>query len=378
MRVSRPALPYRRILTVTVALMVSVAAVLAADFLVALVWKPSGATIVKPYIAKDDGWYELAPSFVGKDQFGPYIYDVETDAHGFRKKPGATVAAPYDMIFLGDSFTYGMNGAWDDTFVGMYAGDSGHQAVNAGVSSYSPTGYLYQYQRALAAGLLPRGHRVVIAVDVSDVQDEAGIWVDGDAHPRKRSAAAPRVVTAAMLGTFLSVDSRGRLIERFPRTFLIYRYLRYDVLGWNRASVTEMPRSAFTFADWPTLDARPADPGLAGFAPLGVRGGLDRVEQKLLAIMQLARAHDAEVSLLIYPWPAQVAHADAFSWSTFVAGACEKGSCAGVIDTIPRFRSLAANDSNWLNTLYVSGDTHFTALGNRVIADALLKALPKN
>jgi hypothetical protein len=153
----------------------------------------------------------------------------------------------------------------------------------------------------------------------------------------------------------------------------VYRFVRYGLLGWNRAELTDRPRSAFTHRDWAALDQRPATPpALEGYAPLGVRGGLDRVRDKVLEIMATAASHDARVYLLIYPWPAQVAHADTFDWSSFVAGLCAAGSCAGVIDTIPRFRELAAGERRWLNTYYVSGDTHFSVRGNRVVADALL------
>jgi hypothetical protein len=373
----------------------AIAAAVLADFAISLVWQPSGApAIEKPYVARNHGWYELRPLFNGFDQFGPYVYPVETDAYGFRRKPGAATPASSEVIFLGDSFVYGMNGAWEDTFVGMYADASGRRVINAGVASYSPTAYLYQYEKALAAGLLPRGHLVVVGVDVSDVQDEAGIWVDGESHPVKRSVATaaatssgeprarpedaitPSPVEVRTGGGMTWVDMKAAVIDRLPNTWRIYRFVRYDLLGWGRTSLIDLPRSAFTFADWHDLDATPADPGLAGYGPLGVRGGLNRIEAKLLAIMARARAHDARVYLLIYPWPAQVARPDRFSWSSYMADVCRQGSCAGVIDVIPEFRQLAAGESDWLNTFYVSGDSHFSRAGNRVIANALARALP--
>ena len=385
---------FRRLLIVVVASVLGLGLALAADFTISLVWRPSlgGAAIEKPYVARDHGWYELKRNFVGSDQFGPYIYAVETDAHGFRRKPGAA-PTPAEAIFLGDSFVYGMNGAWEDTFVGMYADDSGRSVINAGVASYSPTPYLHQYRRALAANLLPRGHVVVVGIDISDVQDEAGIWMDGDVHPRKR---LPGSDTAADAGAVAipadadvsgdvtpstpvrAVDIRAALIDALPNTWAVYRFVRYDLLRWNRASITEFPRSAFTHRDWADLDQRPAAPRLEGYAPLGVRGGLGRIETKLLEIMTIASQFDARVCLLIYPWPAQLAHADTFSWSAFIAEVCRKGSCAGVIDTIPAFRRIAAEDRTWLNTYYVSGDTHFTARGNRVVAAELMRALGRH
>jgi hypothetical protein len=384
------------VLKASVAVGAAVAAALClvvTDFVVSLFWRPAlrGVTIQKPYVAKDGGWYELQPNFAGYDQFGPYIYPVETDAHGFRRKPGAASAPPYEVIFLGDSFTYGMNGPWEGTFVGMYADDNTSRPVlNAGVSSYSPTAYLHQYKKALAANLLSRGHMVVVAIDISDVQDEAGIWTDGEIHPEKVTpvvpATAPSPPSPALPAhaapsttvppprTF--VDFRASAIDALPNTWAVYHFVRYGLLRWNRAELIEHPRSAFTYQDWADLDGRAALQQ-EGYAPLGVAGGLRRVEQKLTAIVQAARVLDAAVYFLIYPWPAQVAHPDRFSWSAFITDVCRRVRCAGVIDTIAVFRARGAQDPDWLTTYYLGGDTHFTTRGNRVVADAVLNTVPR-
>ena len=377
----------KRFVVVLAATLAAVALVISLDFAISLVWRPGtgGQPIRKPYVARDRGWYELERNFTGLDQFGPVVFEVQTDSHGFRRKPGSEAAGAADVIFLGDSFTYGINGAWDDTFVGIFAGQSRQTVINAGVPSYSPTAYLHQYQRALADQLLKNGHRIVVALDISDVQDEAGMWVDGEAHPyrRQQTVAAHRLVPASTATSAAPEpqrdlrDVRARIIDALPNTFAVYRFIRYDLLGWERLELLDLPRSAFTFADWTELDRKPATPSMEGFAPLGVTGGLQRIEQKLAAIIDLARGAGATVYVLIYPWPAQIARADRFSWSAFVTDVCTRHGCAGVIDTIPRFRTLAAGNRRWYGDYYVSGDTHFNRVGNTVVADALLAALAK-
>src|SRR5688572_13059641 len=150
---SRHRSPLFRILAIAGGLVLASACAILADFLVSLVWRPStnAVTIQKPYVQKEHGWYELQPHFVGHDQFGPHVYTVETDAHGFRRQPGVVSPTSYDVIFLGDSFTYGISGPWQETFVGMFASGSSKSVLNGGVASYSPTAYLYQYKKALGA-----------------------------------------------------------------------------------------------------------------------------------------------------------------------------------------------------------------------------------
>ncbi len=67
---------------------------------------------------------------------------------------------------------------------------------------------------------------------------------------------------------------------------------------------------------------------------------------------------------------------DTFSWSAFVEESCRRSGCDGVIDTIPAFRDYARENPRWYNKLFVKGDVHFNAEGNRMIFDALIRRLP--
>jgi threonyl-tRNA synthetase len=124
----------------------------------------------------NNGWYELKSNFIGKDQYGPNIFPVMTNDYGFRKGPNSPNGGKHEFIFLGDSFTYGINGAWNETFVGIFEAQSGKMVLNAGVSSYSPSAYLFQYKKALKNGALSAKHTVIVALDISDVQDEAAFY----------------------------------------------------------------------------------------------------------------------------------------------------------------------------------------------------------
>lgn len=344
------------------------------------------------YVGSNGDWYELKPNYKGYDSFGHISFPMETSSWGFRKNPGSVEASVgNEVIFLGDSFTYGVNGPWDETFVGMYEKGSGKKVINAGVASYSPTPYLYQYKKAINNGLLSDGHSVVIGIDISDVQDEAGIWTDGTLHP-VRVKMPPDLVSENIenSGTKTSksivapkkersrfVAARDWLTDRMPLTLKIYEFLKargYIHLDQRLAPVLAYPRSAFTWQNWETLNLRPPH---EGYAPLGVSGGLDRISNKVKDISKLAQEHNAKVYILIYPWPAQVVYKDAFSWSDYANQLCQKIQCAGVIDLVGEFRRLSTVDSNWYRNYYIIGDLHFNKEGNRIVSDALLANLPK-
>ncbi|MGE0866639.1 MAG: hypothetical protein AB7P34_22280 [Vicinamibacterales bacterium] len=334
-------------------------------------WVPAAE---RPYLQGAEGWYELKRGFRGRDYWGNRIYPVHTDEFGFRAAEGrAAKPGPAAVIVLGDSFTYGLNGPWDETFVGMLDLALPVRIANAGVPSYSPTPYLHRYRQALADGALQSPHTVVVALDISDVHDEAGVWIDGDPPKNLRAVNADRglVVTQQKAA---AATSRGQLRDRLRLTGAIYRALRYSLLAIPNPAVFDQMKSSFTWQDWETLDATPA--ALTGFSPLGVRGGLDRIAGKLAELTALAHANRSTLFVLLYPWPAQLRHPDKFSWSDFVAQACERAACDGVIDTIPIFRERAHNDARWYNALYVKGDVHFNTEGNRLIFEALKRGLP--
>lgn len=318
---------------------------------------------VRPYQPLDSGFYELKKRFAGNDNWGSHVYPVATDSNGFRTSAPGAPEPPADLVFLGDSYTYGVNGAWNETFVGMYALASGRSIVNGGVPSYSPTTYLYRYRQALATGRLTRGHAVVLALDVGDVQDEAEHWQQGPVHP-VTFPGAQKLPQREGLRAYLA----GRLL--FTKT--IYRYFQYGGVDGRPAElIFDQPRSALTWQPAEKLDP--------DYAPLGVRKGLEKTTAALHEIAQLARDNGARFYLLIYPWPAQLKYPTThLDWSAYARDVCAGSACAGVIDTLPRFRELAARNPDWYRAYYVVGDTHFNAAGNRVISEILLGSLPES
>ena len=329
----------------------------------------------RPYLLRDDGWYELKRDFSGRDYWGTAIYAVKTDEYGYRtNERGPAKSGLADTIVLGDSFAYGINGPWADTFAGMYDLASARRILNAAVPSYSPTPYLHRYREALDRGALTPAHTVIVALDISDVHDEAGVWIDGADHPKSLRAVNDDMGLVGEVRAAAAAGWRGRLRDRLRFTGEIYRYFRYSVFRIPNDGVFDQMVSAFTWDDWARLDATPA--AITGFSPLGVAGGLDRITRKVADIVTAARAVDSRVYVLIYPWPAQLKHPSTFSWPGFVAEVCERAQCAGVIDTFPAFEAQAKADAGWYDDLYVSNDVHFNRRGNRLIHEELARVLP--
>jgi hypothetical protein len=338
----------------------------------------------------DGGWYTLRPNLEGVVMgWGETRYTVRSDSHGFRindvQVPGAGTAK---FIFLGDSFTFGILGPWEDTFVGMFeervrpAGG----VVNAGMFSYSPTAYVHQYQKALSTKVLRRDHHVIVGIDISDVQDEAAVWDDGKSHPRHRTEIEQILKRMekeqAPQHTPEPSALRKFLASNFIATKMIYRSLRYGSGQHNNFKQPDVPnfesrRSAFTWKDWVELGPDPRSHSVherLGYLPLGVAGGLARIRSKIGVLSDLVAKNGGRLSILIYPWPAQLKYGQRiFDWETFNRDLCSQIKCSGVINTFPEFKSKMSADSDWYSRYFIVGDVHFNKDGNRVIADELVK-----
>jgi hypothetical protein len=336
------------------------------------IFKDSGISeSEKPFLKKDNGWYELKDRFQGYDSFGNRTFPVETTKNGFRKSPGTLEPEKYNYLFLGDSFTYGVNGPWDETFVGMFSEYTKFRVLNGGVSSYSPTPYLHRYKKALNANLLSEKHKVIIALDISDVQDEAGYWIDGPLHPEKRIAELEFKKQQALN----QIQDESFLRKKFPHVASVYSFVRYELipkfLGHNSIKL-DNPRSAFTYVEWGQLDENFPYENPEGYKPLGVAGGLNKVKAKLMEISKLANTNNGEVFILIYPWPSQLIHKDKFSFEQYVKDICTEIECSGVINTFSAFKNIKSNDPEWIKHYYLHGDIHFNKFGNKIIADELI------
>ena len=136
-----------------------------------------------------------------------------------------------------------------------------------------------------------------------------------------------------------------------------------------------MRRSAFTWEDWSILDKTTPYDNPSGYAPLGVKKGLEKVTEKIIKINNKAKENNSIIYFLIYPWPAQIIKKDNFNWSNYVQDLCNLTKCSGVVDTIPHFRKIAVENDRWLTDYYISGDIHFNKQGNQVIAEHLFNEI---
>ena len=135
-----------------------------------------GCLVVDPVRAMS-----LQPNCSTTRAWGRERYQLNINSQGFRDETVREVP-PTDprprLLMLGDSFTESM-GPWNTSYVGRIAKQfPQYEILNGGVGGYSPSNYLNTERIAMKSGL--QFDEAIVFIDISDVQDEAGLVHDID------------------------------------------------------------------------------------------------------------------------------------------------------------------------------------------------------
>ena len=106
-------------------------------------------------------YYELKKNCKGKEKFKKSFptVNIHTNNLGLRvsKKTVQKYKGKENIFIFGDSFTYGTGLEFEDSYVGLIEKKLiDYNVYNFGVSSYSPSVYLYKLNEALRIGLTPK------------------------------------------------------------------------------------------------------------------------------------------------------------------------------------------------------------------------------
>ena len=336
-------------------------------------------------ISDNFGWYDLGPYFEGESRYGRKYFFVKTDKNGFRinhkenKKKLEKSIFDDQIFFIGDSFTFGIGLNWEDTFVGILNKEFNIKAINAGVSSYSPTVYNYKIRNLINKGLIKSNQKIVIGLDISDVFDEATRWTKYKGKPAdiktvqkfKKLSLKDKVNDEKISrNNEKIIQSNFYNTNNFKLTYQIYYGIENFVKNFiDDIQVRNNDRSKFTHKNWSLIEDK--------FAPLGVESGLEKIRENLMEISQFVYDNNNDLYLLIYPWPAQLAYKNSFNWEQYTNKLCIEINCAGVINSFPIFKNYKENRRNWQQEIYIKGDMHFNKKGNQILAEIIATELDK-
>jgi hypothetical protein len=281
------------------------------------------------------------------------------------------------LLVLGDSFAEGMS-SWQDSVVGQIASQfPQYDFLNGGVESYSPSNYLNMARKLLQQGV--QFDEVIVFIDISDAQDEAAFYRDADAsgavngplkiiHNHSRYSGLRLAITQHLLFT-------NAILGFVERSLVKHGFYHLNV---GHGSLFDLERSAWTYR--PVSDTKPYE---IGYAPLGLETGLAKEKSKMTLLWQELQKRNIPVSVVVYPWPAQIAHDSIDSkqvvmWRDWCAGKCKQ-----FVSVFPAFFAVkkqcpSTQSGCWYLREFIFGDEHYNRRGNALVAGVVGKSLRDN
>jgi lysophospholipase L1-like esterase len=314
--------------------------------------------------------HTLTPNFEGYDYWGDTRFKVYTNSLGFRDGSVRDVPARASMhrvLLMGDSFTEAIGVDFADSFAGMLYAAGMNRAnkiefLNAGVVSYSPVLYYRKIKFLIEHGV--HFDEVVVFSDESDVRDEATDYFCEDENPSYQRHCGER------LPHYLQSDRGSSLARHFVVSDAIRVIVKFRIQGLlgnqKRNQLAPSSETAWVFSS--------SDPG-NDYAPLGIAGGIERSLANMQMLADLLKKSGIPMTIVVYPWPALLAAYDpdnrqVTTWREFCARNCKR-----FINLFPAFAAEKAAHADWYERLYIFGDFHFSARGNRLMFRELAKEL---
>ncbi len=298
--------------------------------------------------------HDLVPNREITRVWGAVRYPWKTDRFGFRTgicAAGEPEKGREAIFVIGDSFTEALGSTYERSFVGLMACDAARQGkavYNLGVASYSPA--IYHEKIRVAAGRLGiEPAEIFVFLDLSDIDDDANVY---------RAGGDSAVAHASPAGWTIPWDEVGQF---FVNNFAVV-HLVHDLSvasSFHRKMSFGRARARWTI-----------DPALLeswGRRGLEVAGGnLDKV-------VAICRDWECRVTLVVYPWPDNIAAGDRDSlqvrhWRDWAASR----GVRFVDGFAPFFREPA---DVAIGKYYIAGDVHFTEAGNRLLYGAVRAAV---
>ncbi len=305
-------------------------------------------------------------------------YDFKTNNLGFRDETVRDVPPTDDrprILILGDSASEGMT-SWGDSFIGRVAANfPQYDFLNGSVEGYSPSNYLNTARMVLQKGI--HLDEVVVFVDMSDVQDEAAFFHDADSSGvvgvPKQKLSKTGWYSNLRLGIANHLLLTNDIFEFFERNLVKLGFYHLD--AGHGGNEFDLERSAWSYRKVSETDLYEV-----GYAPLGVEGGIAKEKAKMTLLWEELANRAIPLSVVVYPWPGQLAHDTEDSRQVQIWRQWCEAKCKRFISLFPAFfavkdRCGRLEPGCWYTNYFIFGDTHYNSAGDALVASVIIRSL---
>ena len=292
-----------------------------------------------------------------------YGYPLTTNSLGFKDASTRQVPLQADkkrILFIGDSFTEGLFFPYEETFTGQIARQRPDlDILNAGVSSYSPLIYYLKVDYLLnKVGL--KFDELFVFIDISDIQDEY-LYLDVE-----RFTPLPETND---LKNFLFKADR----------FVFNHSYGYNFLKQAIEKMSEKVRIVDARGKW-TLNQHFYDTYRLNIKEENVKKwadkGIAHAEENMQKLVNLCKARNIALTIVVYPWDAQIYARDLPSKQELIWRAFARKNGIGFMDLFPVFINNESAEAIF-SKYFLPGDLHWNASGHALVAREVLAYLEK-
>ena len=294
-------------------------------------------------------------------------YKVITDQNGYRFSGKKRSQNKKNLVFLGDSLTYGMGVKYSDSFIGLLEKRMpNYDIYNLGVPGYGFQKYYYKLNEFLKKNSV---EKIIVTLDLTDVAD-AGRWFF---IPNSKSPVLKGREINKEIDNWKKIKNSNfkgtRIITFHIRNFV--RFLKIKIKS-NKSNLEDTALKSdtanFTYTK---IDNHPVYNNKLFFLE-----SLEIIERYFSKISQLAKNNNSELYLMIFPWPETVINGqNEFNWENFSKELCSKNSCNNIINLFNDFKLIEKNNNNWKDLIYIKNDVHLKKFGNNLVSDKIFKEI---
>ena len=301
-------------------------------------------------------------------------FKVYTDENGFRYSGKKRLNKDKNLIFLGDSQTFGVGSNWEDTFVGILEKRlQKYNFFNLGVPSYSPTVYNYLLNKFSEKQL--NINKIFVLIDLTDVGDETNRWEIINNRPYlqnekifyKKNKGFSKFKKENFKGIYLISSKVRSYLRKFKKTQMKENNeKKYKPVNGN-------PTGGFIYTNHQVLTGCNKEEKKTNWWTCGqIQKGLFDIENNIIKLGEKARDLNSEFYIIIMPWPDTLNFGQTeFNWEKFAFNLCVKSNCNKLINVFPEFKKIKEEEDNWLKKLYLKNDIHLTKEGNKIVANKI-------
>lgn len=314
--------------------------------------------------------HALRPMTSWEDHFGPLTSMYHINSLGMRDAVCREVRLDSGrprILLVGDSFVEGVGVSWEQSFAGRLAEaftPRGLEVLNAGVASYAPTIYdAWVTHLVRDQGL--KVAQVVVFIDISDIKDEHYYHRQKDGTIRLDAFGPVRAAGEEMARAEFLIDWVEKYIEgQFVLLGAAIRnlrlvWLRSPWVPWYIRAEDQIPSWGYDWGEY-----------RGPYEPL-VQEGLKKAKDSMSRLADFLRGKNIPLTVVVYPWPAQIRRGreDSRVVTEWRDWADKRG--VRFLSLFPLFLR-AGPAEEVIQKYYHSGDSHWNADGNALVANYLL------